>query len=298
MEDNEGVVQDYLNALVVAGVSGGVSVGTGAGLVAGGFYRNSAAVSVTIPTPVTDPRIDRIVLQKLWLSQTTRIARVAGTEAGSPSAPTLTQTDAVQWEAPLAQVLITTAGVITVTDEREFVRTPLAPAGAMVLLDSIVLSGGESGVIFFPISQIYKHLLFKGQLRVNIVSPFVNITLNEDANIANYNNQRLQRSAGAANSLGTQGTRLPRMEAGGNISVANERSTQFEIKIPNYTLTTFFKNIITDKTGIPNDTPNNWSMGKEGSIWLNADAVTRVDLKTQAGATFKAGTQISLYGLR
>ena len=294
MEDNEGVVQDYLNALVVAGVSGGVSVGTGAGLVAGGFYRNSASVSVTIPTPVTDPRIDRIVLQKLWLNQTIRIARLTGTENASPTAPALTQTDAVQWEVPLAQALITTAGVITVTDEREFARTPLAPAGAMVLLDSAVFSGGEANANFINIPQIYKHLFLTGQVLIN--TGVVTFSLNADNVGANYNRIILFGSGGAAGSSPSAGSL---MTIDGDIEGADsDRSTQFDILIPNYANTTFFKNAIEDRSGIKDDIVNNWSLAKEGVIWLNTNAIDRIDLDVIAGGTFEAGTQFSLYGLR
>lgn len=113
-----GVSPDYLNELAVSGASSPVSVATGAALVYGIPYFNSATVDVAIPTPAASTRVDRIVLRASWSAQTVRVTRIAGVEGGS--APAITQSAGVTWDVPLAQVSITTSGVITVTNEREF----------------------------------------------------------------------------------------------------------------------------------------------------------------------------------
>jgi hypothetical protein len=69
-----------------------------------------------MPTGAT--RIDRIVLRASWAAQTVRITRIAGVE--NDDAPALTQTPGTTYDIPLAQVSITTGGVITITDERVF----------------------------------------------------------------------------------------------------------------------------------------------------------------------------------
>ena len=109
------------NELVVAGTTSPLSVDTGEAFVDGKYYTNTASVSVTVPTPSGgNSRIDLIVLQKGWTAQTVRIVRIAGTEAPSPSRPSLTQTDGVTWEVEIAEATITDAGVITVVDKRVF----------------------------------------------------------------------------------------------------------------------------------------------------------------------------------
>lgn len=113
-----GVSPDYLNELAVTGTSSPVAVDTGAAAVYGFPYFNSVSENVSVPTPSGATRIDRIVLRASWSAQTVRIARVAGSEGGG--APSLTQTPNTTWEIPLAQVSITTGGVITVTDQREW----------------------------------------------------------------------------------------------------------------------------------------------------------------------------------
>lgn len=118
--DNLGaVLPDYLNELEITGSSSPVSFDTGAAIVYGFPYYNDASGTLAVPTPSTATRIDRIALRADWTAQTVRATRLAGTE-GVGSAPVLTQTANTTWDIPLAQVSITTGGVITVTDEREF----------------------------------------------------------------------------------------------------------------------------------------------------------------------------------
>lgn len=115
------VVDGALNELAVSGSSSPVSVATGRAFVYGTWYENDAIDTVAIPTPAASTRIDRIVLRKSWADKTVRIERVAGVEGGS--APALTQVASTTWEISLATVSITTGGVITVTDTREFIGT-------------------------------------------------------------------------------------------------------------------------------------------------------------------------------
>ncbi len=109
------------DTLAVTGTSSPVSVATGDAIVSGKHYTNTAAKNITVPTPTTSTRIDRIVLRLDYTASpmTCTAERLAGTEGGS--APALTQTDGTTWEVSLAQVSITTGGVITVTDERVMV---------------------------------------------------------------------------------------------------------------------------------------------------------------------------------
>lgn len=103
--------------LPVTGGTGAVSVGVGFAILRGFFYYNSSALSLTIPTPTTLPRIDRIVIRLNITGKTAVAAVKSGTEASSPAPPAL-QRDNNIYELSLAQVRVTTAGAITVTDER------------------------------------------------------------------------------------------------------------------------------------------------------------------------------------
>lgn len=116
-----GVIAGALNALAVtaAGSVSPASVNTGRAINIGTWYENTAAVSVTIPTPSVSTRVDRIVLRKDWTLQTVRVTRIAGVEGGGT--PALVQSLGTTWDMPLATCSITTGGVVTVTDGREYV---------------------------------------------------------------------------------------------------------------------------------------------------------------------------------
>jgi hypothetical protein len=113
-----GVFPDVLNELAVTGTATPVAVNTGQAIVYGIPYFNTASVNVAISTPASLTRVDYIVLRASYAAQTVRITRIAGTEgAGTPA---LTQSAGTTWDIPLATVSITTSGVITVTDAREW----------------------------------------------------------------------------------------------------------------------------------------------------------------------------------
>jgi hypothetical protein len=114
----QGILRDVLGELAVTGTTSPVSVAAGGAVVAGYYYLNDAALTVAVPTPAANTRIDRIVLRASHgTTRTVRITRIAGVE-GSGGSPALVQNAGTTWDIPLAQVSITTGGVITVTDER------------------------------------------------------------------------------------------------------------------------------------------------------------------------------------
>lgn len=121
----EGVAPGLLNELApTANGANTVAVNTGGGVVDGKPYHNSASVDVNIPSAAGggNTRIDRIVLRAGWAAQTVRITRVAGTDAGSPTAPDMTQTSGTTYDISLCTVLVDTDGVVTVTDARTFAK--------------------------------------------------------------------------------------------------------------------------------------------------------------------------------
>jgi len=137
---NLGVLHDIGNDLAVANpANNDITIATGAAVVDGAVHFNDALLTLEIPLPSVNPRIDRIVVRKNYTSSqydpagdagveevpayTARITRIVGTEAGSPAAPALVQSTGrtTYWDVPLAQFQISTGGVITgLTDQREF----------------------------------------------------------------------------------------------------------------------------------------------------------------------------------
>ena len=121
---SQGVFRDQLNDLIVSLplTPSPITVQTGRALVNGIWYESNINVSVAIPTPAGNPRVDRIVLRADWALQTVRITRIAGAEAASPVPPALVQIDGTTWDLPLWQIRITVGAATSVErDEREFI---------------------------------------------------------------------------------------------------------------------------------------------------------------------------------
>lgn len=126
----EGVAPGVKNELACAAAGANtVSVATGGAVVDGIVYHNDASQNVNIPSAVGsgNTRIDRIVLRADWASFTVRVHRIAGVDAANPSAPAITQNSGTTYDIMLAQVLVDTAGTVTVTDERTWAA--LDPTG-------------------------------------------------------------------------------------------------------------------------------------------------------------------------
>lgn len=128
---------------VTANSSGmNVQVALGQAIVRGHMYISTASETLTVQSSEANPRIDTVVLRLDPVANSILLAVVKGTAAVSPSAPTLTQTDAGNYEFPLANIAVgATATTITpgnVTDRREFLydvwTTNNRPAGRLGLL--------------------------------------------------------------------------------------------------------------------------------------------------------------------
>ena len=108
-----------------------VNIASGGAVVDGHPYQNSGVTTLAIPTPATLIRVDRVALLADWANHQVRITRVAGTEGAG--VPTITNTPGTTYYIKLAQVSITTGGVITVTDERQFAQVQTADIAAQAV---------------------------------------------------------------------------------------------------------------------------------------------------------------------
>jgi hypothetical protein len=112
------------NYAVSAGPGLGVTVDTGYVIILGGWlYRDETAAIALLAADATNPRIDRIVARLTVSTKTVELAKLTGTPAGSPVAPSLTQTSDV-YEIPLAQIAVA-AGAVSITsgnitDQRQY----------------------------------------------------------------------------------------------------------------------------------------------------------------------------------
>lgn len=111
-------VDDSGNMELKVSVSGkALKVAAGFAVLQGFFYYNDSELTLT-PTPNSNyARIDRVVVRLDISSQKINTVLKTGTAGSNPKAPDL-QRDNLIYEVSLAQVKISTAGALTVTDER------------------------------------------------------------------------------------------------------------------------------------------------------------------------------------
>jgi hypothetical protein len=128
--DAQCVLRGVANELSASGATSPVVVATGAAFAKGKYRRWTGTTNVAIATPAVSTRVDRIVVAVDFAAKTVEIATHAGAEGAG--VPALTQIDGTLWEVPLWQASITTGGVITLTDDRTFLRPPIEVVTAML----------------------------------------------------------------------------------------------------------------------------------------------------------------------
>jgi hypothetical protein len=296
----QGPIEDYENELEVTNPAGtNIQVDTGAALVDGKFYESDDAATTTfaIVAPLVATRIDRVVLRKLWAAQTVRAVVLTGVEGGG--IPALTQVDGVQWEIPLAYYTITIGSVITLTDEREFSRTPLYGAleePGFTEIETIIADGTASTIDFQNIPQTYKHLKIVGQGRVAgaVVQADLDLRFNNDSG-ANYNEQHTIGENAAASATAVTGqTEITLGDIPGASGIANHAGGIY-LEIPDYVGETFFKTVLGQLISIPNVTLADFQVNEFGGLWEDTSAITRITLISGSG-NFVSGSKYTLYG--
>ncbi len=135
-EASEGVLKGTGNGLAVSGASSPLTVETGAAMVYGFFYENTAALTLAVTTPSVGTTGGHVILRAGWAAQTVRAIAVRNTD-GTSAIPSLTQSAGTTWEIRLASFTITTGGVITVTDARSYCH--FGTAVNLSMLDSDIV---------------------------------------------------------------------------------------------------------------------------------------------------------------
>jgi len=147
-----GILDRVGNELEVTGTSSPLAVDTGAAIVDGFFYYNTASANITVSTPSSGLTGGRVVLRADWSAQTVRIAVVMNTD-GNSSIPALTQTSGTTYEINLAYFQITTGGVIDLTTETgRAIFASGVPVGSMIMSALSVL--GNANAYALPAQEI------------------------------------------------------------------------------------------------------------------------------------------------
>lgn len=176
-------------------------------------------------------------------------------------------------------------------------RTPGFNGGSYVI-DEIDLDAVAATLSFQNIPDVYRHLelvLLGRTDYAGATSDIINMELNADTTAANYDSESVfgsTNSAGAGQSLlNKRITQLPSSTA-----PANHGGNSI-ISIGHYARTDFFKTAFCQRTLWRARTTGNIIIGNEMLCWANAAAISQIDLKSNSGSNFVAGTICTLYGI-
>lgn len=143
-----GIIWGYRQSFqaIVAGPNT-VDIAGGGAIVDGRVYEGElSGLNIPSASGGGNTRIDRIILRASGSPTfTVRITRVAGTDAASPSVPSIN----AAWDVLLYQALVDTSGNITLTDEREYgivAEKLLALEGPAVLGRQDATTGEVTGI--------------------------------------------------------------------------------------------------------------------------------------------------------
>lgn len=118
----EGVALGFLNDLeVTEGGARELVTDTGGAVVYGYPYWSTSAVTKTLAHPVVDTTGWRLVLRAVWAAQTLRITLLESAD-GVAAIPDVVQNAGVTWDISIAYGTITTGDVISITDDRHYLK--------------------------------------------------------------------------------------------------------------------------------------------------------------------------------
>ena len=121
-EASQGVLPDYLNELACSSsLNETIQVATGAAVVYGFQYINDASLGLAVPAPAVGTTGGRVSLRANYAAQTVRATVTKNTD-GNSAIPALTQVAGTTWDIPLCTFQITTGGVVTITDARDWCK--------------------------------------------------------------------------------------------------------------------------------------------------------------------------------
>ena len=315
----------YTGELLATNPAGAtLRVATGAGMVDGTIYYNSA--NVDNGSGSAPGQFERIVLRKGWAAQTVRVA-VLGPAGGIPA---LTQNAGVTWEIPIATVE-NVGGVLTFTDERVFlpqigtenladgsvginydlpptsrpsyVHDPIADGVAtaakfadgakLTLIDSTVLGAPAATINLSGISALYTHLMiimFARSTGAGINDILMQFNSDAGANYAYINTDVDEASAiNGSTSVGQTSILIAGMNDSG--SPANVFSPVI-IEIANYSNGVWTKSAMAHSALIEAAAGNAF---RHAGWWDDVESIDEIDL-IASGGNFATGTMVSLYG--
>jgi len=300
-----------------------VRVASGVAVVDGKLFVNTSFVDNAIVAPGAGSNYYTVVLQKSWAAQTVRIA-LLGPDPGAP--PAVTQNDGITWEISIATVRITNAGVITVTDTREFchfaqkvdtdniedasiteAKLAFSIASTTLIFHDTIAVAGDT-IDWMGISGAFSnlHIVVAGRATSyggGLVEAGLRLNFNGDAVAGHYNNLNNMFGPNAVGDQSgfTSGTNTKLTIAGG-LTPGNAAAGKFgfaDIVIAAYT-STLMRKMVHFMTACEAVSSFNHLLGF--GLWTGTAAINRIQITSDYNGGsgnygFAVGSEFYLYGM-
>ena len=163
------------------------------------------------------------------------------------------------------------------------------------------LSLPAASVTWSSISGSYDHLLIKVSARTDVNSRYskVYIQFNGDSTSGDYSNTYLYAGTASVGSARDNSENyIDHLYVACGSQAAADTFGAGEIWIPNYANSSNFKSVICSGTQ-ENDSSDDWDwmLTVLAGLWQNTDAITQIDLTTDAASDYQAYSTFDLYGI-
>jgi len=276
-----------------------VKVGTGHCWIQGHWGENAAEKVLPIAAAdPTNPRDDLVVLRADFVNNHIVLDTKPGTPAASPTEPSLTQSSSM-WEIRLARVRVATNAVTIaagdVTDRRE--RYTSNDYGPGALIAETRLTASTTSIVFDQIPQTFRHLYIVASVLSSNTTANQPIYCRFNDIATNSYDLQWMHSSGTTYASGrvAPASRVEIGHASRNDNGEDTNLSSSEFLVANYSKTQRHNTLA--RSSFTNGGASLTLWQSAGWLWGSSNPITKITLTLADGSSFKAGSQVSLYGL-
>lgn len=280
----QSVIPNYGNCFAITETSPAttVQIASGAAIVDGKFYENTAGVDFGITWPGVGTNYYQIVLRKDFAAQTVRLAELGPSLVGYPA---LTQTDGTTWEIALYKITVDAARNVVITDIRRYAGGEIegsvkigefSPGAVASYIINAIPSFAKNVRLYisgYASATCEIWLQFNGDTGANY-EHLRNFLIGDNTHSATRAVADAKIILGSLNNVTTINNAIV-------VNIFDTQSSKYKTLLSRSGIV----------TAVAANSANVIGVGQ----WNSASAITSIRIYTSGGQTFSAGTLISIY---